>query len=119
MSDHGYSPETLALLWPPAFERVAKAEGWCLYAAGGTHVEIDYDPLPDNHDGDPYYMLIQWIVLSAYVWLSDAHRVAWEFEFASNADIYLGRRVPGDSKPLPDDNDGWKRPFESDVRYSG
>jgi hypothetical protein len=115
----GYSPGTYDLLWPPAFAQVAEKEGWVLRRIGGT-AEVDYHPVPDNADGSPYRMLMQWIVLNAYVFGSTVHRIAWEFEHAANADIYADGRVPGDGMHGvvdvetgehkwvdDDDNDGW------------
>jgi hypothetical protein len=92
----GYSPETKDLLWPPAFEQVAAAEGWQLRGIHGD-VEVDYDPIPDNMGGSPYRVLIAWIILNAYVLGSPAHLTAWEFEYAANKEIYDDGQVPGDS----------------------
>lgn len=130
----GYSPETFKLLWPPAWEATANAEGWTLCVAGGI-VEVDLCP-PASSDEPLYRRLVMWLVLNAYVCGSDMHRVAWEFEFAANEDIYLECRVPGDGMSLVTEADGstlWvddetgfgiserspPTPFESDVRYSG
>ena len=40
--------------------------------------------------------LIFAILVDAYIRLSPMHRIAWEFEFASNAPLYRDGVVPGD-----------------------
>jgi hypothetical protein len=123
----GYSPEMKPLLWPPAFEAQANAEGWTLHVAG-TLVEVDLIP-PRSRDEPIYHHLIAWIVFNAYGLGSTLHRTAWEFEYAANVEIYNEGRVPGDGMfKAYDDETGEVRwvsdddtlpPFESDVRYSG
>jgi hypothetical protein len=90
----GYSPDHLPLLWPPAGEAQANAEGWTLREAGGI-VEVDYVP-PRSSPEPIYHHLIGWIVLNIALG-SRMHAIAWEFEYAANRAIYTDGKVPGDS----------------------
>jgi hypothetical protein len=89
-----YTPDHRALLWPPAFEQRANAEGWTLRVGGGF---IEVDLFPSKSSDEPtYHDLMMWIVLNAYVCGSAMHRTAWEFEYDANAEVYADGRVPGD-----------------------
>jgi hypothetical protein len=126
MKDNGLSPEHLPLLWPPAWEQAARAEGWTLHIAGGTMIEVDLWP-PRSSNDPIYHHLIGWLVLNVGLG-SQMHLTAWTFEFLANESIYRDGRVPGDGMHLVSDEDGgvcWVSdddtlpPFESSVRYSG
>jgi hypothetical protein len=90
----GYSPGVRDLLWPAAYEQRANEEGWTLRRASGF-VEVDVYP-PRSSDEPIYRELIMWVLVNAYVCGSAMHRIAWEFEYAANAQIYDDGYVPGD-----------------------
>lgn len=108
-----HSVEAYRLLWSPAFEQAAQAEGWQLRPImQGQVVEVDFWPTPDvQRDGPLYSDLSGWLVLNAYVLGSALHRIAWEFEYDTNREIYDIGKVPGavSDELYRSDNDGWRR----------